>query len=298
MTIDGELTAISARIEELILRLESGEDSAVRRDAVELARLILAMHGAGLARMLEVMRAQKGGSTLVNTLAADPSVATLLSLHDLHPHAAEEPALVPLTRRAPERAHDDAEHCDRCGTALAPAHPHVVDLESRRLTCTCERCWQAVGGDASGARQRAVPRQSAPRPPLRLSAAEWDALQVPVGVAFFMVNSTIGRVLAFYPSPAGAVESLLPLQAWRDVVDANPWVEAVSPDVEALLVRKERDGSFASTVMPIDACYELVGRLRLDWSGFDGGDAVRREIGRVITDGARGEGQPLAGAGA
>jgi hypothetical protein len=31
-------------------------------------------------------------------------------------------------------------------------------------------------------------------------------------------------------------------------------------------------------VVPIDACYELVGKLRLLWKGFDGGQEAREAI--------------------
>jgi hypothetical protein len=284
VTAAGDLPAIAVRIEELIHQLESGPDAEARRDAVELARLVLTLHGAGLARMLELLRAQKGGGVLLQTLAADPTVATLLSLHDLHPHAPEPAPLVQIARRSHEPVHTGVESCERCGTALASTHHHVVDLDSRRLSCACERCWSAAARDATTGRQRAVPGRSTPHPSLRLSDAEWEALQVPVGVAFFMMNSTIGRVLAFYPSPAGAVESLLPLQAWRSLVNANPWLESLAADVEALLVRRARDGSYDAAVVPIDACYDLIGRLRLQWRGFDGGDVVRREIDGLFTE--------------
>ena len=30
--------------------------------------------------------------------------------------------------------------------------------------------------------------------------------------------------------------------------------------------------------MPIDACYELVGRMRMTWRGFDGGQEARAAL--------------------
>ena len=42
--------------------------------------------------------------------------------------------------------------------------------------------------------------------------------------------------------------------------------------------------------MPIDTCYELVGRLRLLWRGFDGGSEVRQamdEFFAAVADRAR-----------
>ena len=59
-------------------------------------------------------------------------------------------------------------------------------------------------------------------PDFELSPAQWDSLQIPVSVAFFFLNSSLGRVAAFYPGPAGATESELPLDTWAEVVAANP----------------------------------------------------------------------------
>ena len=90
-------------------------------------------------------------------------------------------------------------------------------------------------------------------------------------MAFFFRNSSLGRMLAFYPSPAGATESLLSLEAWAEVVAANPVMTDLVPDVEALLVRRAGQG-FECFLVPIDACYELVGLVRMHWKGFDGGE--------------------------
>jgi len=46
-----------------------------------------------------------------------------------------------------------------------------------------------------------------------------------------------------------------------------------------LLVRNvQRRGDFESYIVPIDACYELVGRIRRRWKGFDGGEGAWNEI--------------------
>ena len=42
-------------------------------------------------------------------------------------------------------------------------------------------------------------------------------------------------------------------------------------------MRAERDG-FGGYVVPVDACYELVGPLRIAWRGFDGGTEARTRI--------------------
>ena len=112
---------------------------------------------------------------------------------------------------------------------------------------------------------------------MKIAPAQWDALAIPVDLAFFFFNSDLARTVACYPGPAGAAESLLPLAAWPALVDANPWIQALAPDVEALLVRRI-DEEYICFLVPIDACYELVGRIRSEWTGLGGGDRVRREI--------------------
>jgi Family of unknown function (DUF5947) len=174
----------------------------------------------------------------------------------------------------PPRA--QGEVCELCGEPMPSEHGHLVDLEHRSLSCACRGCYLLFTADgAGGQRFRAVPDRYQALPDIRLTPAQWDTLQIPVSVAFFFVNSGLDRVAVFYPSPAGATESLLPLDAWADVVAAHPELSTLRPDVEAVLVRMEpaADGG-ECYVVPIDACYELVGRLRLLWKGFDGGAAV------------------------
>jgi hypothetical protein len=173
--------------------------------------------------------------------------------------------------REPARA---GERCELCTEPIADEHGHLVDVEARRLLCACRGCYLLFTPDgAGGGRYLAVPDRYLELTDVRLSPAQWDALQIPVGVAFFFVNSTLSRVAAFYPSPAGATESLLPLDTWEELVGAHPALSTLQPDVEALLVRAEGDGASRAEcyVVPIDACYELVGHLRRLWRGFDGG---------------------------
>src|SRR5205085_975626 len=86
------------------------------------------------------------------------------------------------------------------------------------------------------------------------------------------------RVVACYPSPAGATESELDLDAWAQIAAANPTLADIEPDVEAALVRRSGEDEFTCLVVPIDACYELVGVVRQHWTGFHGGDEVWRRI--------------------
>ncbi|MEU7692994.1 DUF5947 family protein [Microbispora hainanensis] len=160
------------------------------------------------------------------------------------------------------------ERCEMCAEPLEAGHGHVVDLETRALVCACRGCRLLF---VRRGRYRAVPDRFRYAPSFRVSPADWDELGIPVRTAFFFRNSSLGRTVAFYPSPAGATESLLPLATWERVLAANPELADAEPDVEALLVDRAPDGSFSCHLVPIDACYRLVGLVRLHWKGFDGG---------------------------
>jgi hypothetical protein len=167
-----------------------------------------------------------------------------------------------------------------CDAPIADAHQHVVDLSSRSLMCTCRPCYLLFTADGAQLRYRAVPDRYLSFPDFQLGPGQWDQLEIPVGLAFFFHNSGQGRTVAFYPGPAGATESELPLDAWSSVLSENPQLSAMRPDVEALLVRTPGRGSGEVTchLVPIDACYELVGQLRSIWRGFDGGQDARAMI--------------------
>ena len=96
-------------------------------------------------------------------------------------------------------------------------------------------------------------------------------------MAFFFVNSVLGRVVGVYPSPAGATESELPLGSWDAVLAAAPALSTLAPDVEAALVRM-RGSRVQAYLVPIDVCYQLVGELRRRWRGFDGGPEARQAL--------------------
>ncbi|KAA0022209.1 DUF5947 family protein [Antrihabitans cavernicola] len=171
------------------------------------------------------------------------------------------------------------ERCEMCAEPIGDEHAHVVGLQARQLMCVCRGCYLLFTDQGAQLRYRSVPERYLAFPDFELAPGQWDALEIPVGLAFFFENSTIGKTVAFYPGPAGATESELPLSAWNSVTAANPLIAQAVADVEALLVRvPERDGDPECYLVPIDACYRLVGQLRSVWRGFDGGSDAQREI--------------------
>lgn len=73
-------------IERLLGEVESTADPSLRTTVRELVQLVMDLHGAGLDKMLEVIRSASGGDeTIVQKLGRDELVASLLILHGLHP---------------------------------------------------------------------------------------------------------------------------------------------------------------------------------------------------------------------
>ena len=193
---------------------------------------------------------------------------------------AQRPAETP--REAPE------EQCDLCGDLIPPQHRHLIDVQDRRLLCACRAC--SILFDhrgAGGGHFRLLPDRSRYVEGFELDDILWQNFRIPVDLAFFFHSSASGRVVAFYPAPIGATESLLELDAWEELVAANPVLEQLEPDVEALLVDRTR-GAHDHWLVPIDRCYELVGVIRTRWKGFGGGPDVWEKIGRFF-DGLRRE---------
>jgi Family of unknown function (DUF5947) len=180
----------------------------------------------------------------------------------------------------------DGERCDMCGAVIEAEHRHVVNLATRNLMCTCRPCTLLFAYDQAQLRYRAVPERYLTYPELRLPANLWDELQIPVGLAFLFHNSALDRTVAFYPGPAGATESELPLDAWQAVLAAHPQLGLAADDVEAIILRTAAGGGgdVECYLVPIDRCYELVGRLRRVWRGFDGGGEARAEIDDFYAD--------------
>jgi hypothetical protein len=174
----------------------------------------------------------------------------------------------------------DVERCELCGQLLAAEHPHLLELPRRRIVCSCHPCAILFAGQ-EGARFRRIPQQAQLLDGFRLTDAQWDALLIPINLAFFFHNSQTGKVVALYPSPAGATEAQLPLDAWPELVELNPVLRELEPDVEAVLV--DRVGPRREHYRaPIDECYKLVGLIRAHWRGLSGGPDVWEAVARFF----------------
>lgn len=180
------------------------------------------------------------------------------------------------TLRRFARPREAVERCEMCGLELAPEHRHLLEVADRKIACACDPCALRFS-DVVGGRFKLIPRDARVLADFRIDDARWEDLALPINLVFFYFDSAAGKLTALYPGPAGATESLLRLGAWQTLVEANPALAHMAPDVEALLVNRvgETRGYF---IAPIDVCFELVGLIRLHWRGLSGGSEVWREI--------------------
>jgi hypothetical protein len=172
------------------------------------------------------------------------------------------------------------ERCELCDAELTDEHVHLVEPPTRRLVCACDACAILFSG-RGGTRFRRVPRRVRHLTDFRLTDEAWERLQLPIDLAFFLHSTPAGRVVAFYPSPAGATESLVAAEAWQELVEENPILRDLEPDVEALLVNRVC-GARECFRAGVDECYKLVGLIRTHWRGLSGGRAAWDEIGRFF----------------
>src|ERR1700731_162698 len=185
------------------------------------------------------------------------------------------------------RKRKPVERCELCSQELAHQHPHLIELAARRMVCACNACALLFDG-RTGAKYKRVSRRVLSLNDFHLSDAQWEGLMIPINMAFFFNFSTENRIVVLYPSPAGAVESLLPLEAWEEIVRDNPALSGMEADVEALLLNRvgksRADVPAEYYIVPIDECYKLVGLIRAHWRGLSGGTEVWQEIGRFFAD--------------
>lgn len=90
MGASGEIQQRVGRIEELVQKIESTADPALRATAKELIQAVMDLHGAGIERMLEILsKAGDAGASILHSFASDELVSSLLVLYDLHPESFE-----------------------------------------------------------------------------------------------------------------------------------------------------------------------------------------------------------------
>ncbi len=212
------------------------------------------------------------------------------------PRVETGPPVVATVREATDDAGDPAgppatgvEHCDLCGTAIAADHRHLLALGERRIACSCEACWAMRAGEGDW---RPVGSRTLWLEDLQLPDDIWAGFQIPIGLAFLMASTVTGCVVAMYPSPAGATESELHFDSWHRLVELNPVLAKLEPDVEGLIINRLAAPPIYA-IAPIDRCYALTGAIKARWEGISGGSGVEAAVASFF-DGLRAEAQVAA----
>ena len=191
-------------------------------------------------------------------------------------------ALKRFARRGQQAAQAAMESCEFCSEPIPTEHRHLLEVSKREVMCVCQACSILFDREAASlGKFRLIPNRRIYFPDFRMDDVQWESLRIPVGLAFLFYSTPAEKVLAYYPGPMGATESLLSLDTWGDLVESNPILKEMEPDVEALLINRAR-GSKEYFLVPMDECYRLVGLLRMNWRGFTGGKEVWEEIGRFF----------------
>ena len=177
---------------------------------------------------------------------------------------------------APAAAAD--EQCELCTLTLARNHRHLLHLDERRILCVCETCWAVRSGEAEF---RPVGNRTVWLDDFALTDEQWASFQIPIGLAFFMVSTVSGGVIALYPSPAGATECELDLESWQRLVAENPALADLEADAEALIVNRMAEPP-KHVIAPIDVAYQLVGVVKTSWEGISGGSATEEAVARYF----------------
>jgi hypothetical protein len=172
-----------------------------------------------------------------------------------------------------------------CDLALSQTHQHLLEPGTRKLMCACDAC-AILFSSQGGTKYKRVPRRVRLLPDFRITDAQWEGLMMPINMAFFFRSTPQARVIALYPSPAGATESLLSFETWDEIELENPALLEMESDVEALLVNRiGHVRGFTEPeyfIVPIDQCFRLVGLIRSHWQGLSGGTEVWQQIGRFF----------------
>jgi len=221
-----------------------------------------------------------------------------LSMRDDHSSTTPPTSIGALRGLVQKRKQEQqqVEYCELCSEIIPSSHAHLLNLSSRELICACQACSLLFSEQGAGAgKYILVPRRYLVLTDFHMADEQWEELLIPVNMAFIFRSTGEKPVMAYYPSPAGATESLLDLEGWQALANSNPILHELAPDVEALLINRVKDAR-EYYIVPIDACYQLVGLIRLSWRGLGGGAEAWEAIQEFFQE-IRAKAQPVRGEG-
>ena len=107
---NSDFQACTKRVDELVLRVSNLPPSEARTASLELLESLMDLHGAAMARIVELLSDSADSSRhSLSKLAADPLVCGLLVLYGIHPVAIEERVAEAVQKLRPRLQHEGAE---------------------------------------------------------------------------------------------------------------------------------------------------------------------------------------------
>jgi Fe-S cluster biogenesis protein NfuA/nitrite reductase/ring-hydroxylating ferredoxin subunit len=218
--------ALVGRVQELTHQLEAVQDPAARNLAEELTAAIVQMYGAGLERIVQaIAEGGPAGRQIMDRLAEDGVVASLLLIHDLYPVSVEERVLQALERVRPYMeshggnveflgVHENIAHLRLQGSCKS------CSASSSTLELAVRQALEEAAPDLEGMEVEGVVEESTGSPFEVLQQPSWFALEagaVPgpdglvgteVAGAALVVADVEGTLLAYRDRCAGCGEQL------------------------------------------------------------------------------------------
>jgi hypothetical protein len=186
----------------------------------------------------------------------------------------------------------DVERCELCASPVAVEHSHLVDLHKRRLVCCCDACVSLFdvpltreSQEISRTRFKRVPTRWKKLGDVVMGRELAAELCLPVGLIFLMCASPSGKAIALFPGPIGVAEADISGDGWARVVERWSALQEMVADVEAImLVNMHNIDEAGVYLVPIDACFNLAGRLQTSWKGLDGGIDGERALADFVRE--------------
>jgi len=146
--------------------------------------------------------------------------------------------------------------CRFCSAQLDSFANPVFEVATQRIIPACDKCASRFVRN-SGGPFKLVPRETRALENFQMPDVPWQAFNLPDGVTFVFYSSADVRLLAVYKSASGTIESTVPREVWKAIVEANPALEEMRPDVEGFLIFNAL-GFREYYIAPIDVCYNLI----------------------------------------
>jgi len=102
-----------------------------------------------------------------------------------------------------------------------------------------------------------IPRETRAIRDFRMPDVPWKIHDLPGNVTFVFYSTSAAKLMSVCQVAAGTVESTVPREVWKAIIEANPALEEMRPDVEGLLIIHTGE-SREYFIAPIDVCYNLI----------------------------------------